>query len=207
VPSARRNGGLCLRRLVECRAARWQPGVHLCGATHTNSASEPNMRFLSVGRDRPTPGAGGSPACPAESRFVPSAIGVMPRGSLTTLPATADRSSRLTGATHRCRCHSPLPVPPTFAGATHPLRCHPPLLVPPTFDGATHPIRPTSRMCGFLGSGGLPDTSCRRIACFGTEVGDCFPENPAKRQCWCRESRKAVLDAECLGAKSPIFHQ
>ena len=77
---------------------------------------------------------------------MPSAIGGVLRGSLTTLPATADRSSRLTGATHHRRCHPPLPVPPTA-------------------PGATHPIRPTSRMCGFLGSGGSPDTGCRRIAC------------------------------------------
>ena len=59
------------------------------------------------------------------------------------------------GAIHHC------PVPPTFAGATHFCRCHP----SGSRQGAWHPIRPASRICGFLGSGGSPDTGCRRIAC------------------------------------------
>ena len=65
------------------------------------------------------------------------------------------QADRLPGAMHRCRCHPPFPVPPTFAVST-PGACP---------HGAWQPIRPASRMYGFLGSGGSPDTRCRRLAC------------------------------------------
>ncbi len=155
--------------------------THLHGATHRcrclapNSASEPDVRFLSVGRDRPTPGAGGSPAR-LRAGLCLRRLADCPRGSLTTLPATADRSNRLSGATHQLQCHAPprfhppLPVRlraglclrrladcPRGSLTTRnaSARCHPPFAVPPTVEfqhGAWHLIRRASRMCSFCPS-------------------------------------------------------
>ena len=141
-----------------------------------NLDSEPNVESLTVGRiarrrvqaDRlPVPSTF---AGPAESRFVPSAIGGLPAWF-------ADHAERI------WRCHPPAPLTSTFAGpaesrvmpsaiggllawfADHAERIWPVPSPVVLRHGAWQLIRPTSRICGFSGSGGSPDAGCRRLAC------------------------------------------
>jgi hypothetical protein len=94
----------------------------VAGATHLtrchppNSASEPNVQFLTVGRAaRHRVQAVRLPGATHRCRCHPP----------FAVPPT------VAGATHRCRCHPPFAVPPTVSGAIHCCRCHPPHTVPP----------------------------------------------------------------------------
>jgi hypothetical protein len=144
-----------------CRCVRWHPGgrgaIHRCasvpcasvpstvayqhGARHRIRPASRMCRFLPSASSPNEADTGWSRSgSPPERRFVPSAIGVMPRGSLTTLLLWVCRCVRWhpggRGATHRCA-----PVPSTVAYQ----------------HGARPRIRPASRMCRFLPSASSPN--------------------------------------------------